>query len=176
MLTLAGFWINLPAGAVVAGILVFVRIPQRIAVRATKSTWQQVFIELDIIGFCLFTPTIVMLLLALQWGGTDYPWSSATVIGLFCGAAAMFPIFAAWEYRRGDTAMIPWSMIKQRIVWCSCVLMLFFFGGQLIISYYLAIYFQAVKGLSPTSSGVDFLPSVLSQMVLAIVSGVLGEY
>jgi hypothetical protein len=117
-----------------------------------------------------------MLLLALQWGGTKYAWTGATILGLFCGSAAMCVVFAFWEYRRGDTAMVPWSMIKQRIVWASCFLMLFLFGSQLIISYYLAIYFQAVKGVSPTASGVNFLPSVISQMIFAVISGVLGTY
>jgi hypothetical protein len=116
-----------------------------------------------------------MLLLALQWGGVTYAWSSATIIGLFCGSAGNAIIFAAWEYKHGDMAMIPWSMVRQRIVWCSAFLMLFFFGAQMITSYYIAIYFQAVKGVTPTLSGVYFLPSVLSQMVLAIISGVLGK-
>jgi hypothetical protein len=131
--------------------------------------------ELDIPGFFLFAPTTIMLLLALQWGGTKYAWSSATIIGLFCGFAANAVVFCIWEKTRGDMAMIPWSMIKQRVVWSSCIVMLFFFGAQLIISYYLAIYFQAVKGVSPTTSGVNFLPSILSQMFMAITSGVLGK-
>jgi hypothetical protein len=40
------------------------------------------------------------------------------------------------------------------------------------VNYYLPIYFQAVRGASPTMSGVDLLPSILSQMIFAIVSGI----
>ena len=170
-----GFWINLPAGAVVASILFFVHIPQRIAARVASANWRDAAMELDLPGFALFVPSTIMLLLPLQWGGTKYAWSNATIIGLFCGSAANYAIFAYWEYRQGDRAMIPASLMKQRIVWCSALLMLFYFGAQLIVSYYLAIYFQAVKGASPTMSGVYFLPSVLSQMILAVISGILGK-
>ena len=41
-----------------------------------------------------------------------------------------------------------------------------------IVNYYLPIYFQAVRGASPTMSGVDLLPSIISQMIFAIVSGI----
>jgi len=115
-----------------------------------------------------------MLLLALQWGGTKFDWGSATIIGLLCGAAANFALFVYWEYKKGDDAMIPYSMVKIRIVWCSCLLMLFFFGIMIITPYYLAIYFQAVRGVKPTLSGVYLLPTILSQMVMAMTSGVLG--
>ncbi|KAG9233292.1 major facilitator superfamily [Amylocarpus encephaloides] len=167
------FWINLPCGVIVAGILFLIHIPDRTVKRTSHSSILSVFKELDVIGFALFAPAAIMFLLALQWGGTFYPWNSATVIGLFCGAAGNIAVFMYWEYRVGDAALLPWSMVKQRIVWCSGVVMLFFFGSQLIISYYLAIYFQAVRGVEPTLAGVYLLPGILSQMLFAIVSGTL---
>jgi len=41
--------------------------------------------------------------------------------------------------------------------------------------YYLPIYFQAVQGVSPLTSGVHLLPSILSQMTVAILSGTLVQ-
>ena len=38
-------------------------------------------------------------------------------------------------------------------------------------SYFLSVYFQAVKGASPLLSGVYLLPSILSQLILAVVAG-----
>jgi hypothetical protein len=129
---------------------------------------------LDSIGFLLFAPTAIMFLLALEWGGTKYSWSSGTVIGLFCGSAGMLLVFFAWEYKRGDTAMIPLSMLKIRIVWCSSLTQFFMGANLLTTSYYIAVYFQTVRGVSPMTSGVDLLPSILSQMSAAVLSGVLG--
>lgn len=46
--------------------------------------------------------------------------------------------------------------------------------------YYLPIYFQAVDGVTPTMSGVYMLPSILAQLITAIVVGrlvmVVGRY
>jgi len=36
--------------------------------------------QLDFFGTAAFVPGIVCLLLALQWGGFDYPWRSARII------------------------------------------------------------------------------------------------
>lgn len=131
--------------------------------------------KLDIGGLFLFAPCAIMFLMALEWGGTKYPWNSATVLGLLCGAAGTFIIFAVWEYRLGDEAMIPYSMLRKREVWSSCLVTGFFFGALLTYSYYLPIYFQAVKGVSLAPSGVYILPGILSQMLMAVISGILGE-
>jgi hypothetical protein len=64
------------------------------------------------VGFALFAPAAIQFLLALEWGGTRYPWASAIVISLFCGAAGTFAIFIYWEHRKGETAMIPLSMVR----------------------------------------------------------------
>lgn len=116
-----------------------------------------------------------MFLLALEWGGDEYAWNSAMVIGLFCGSAVNLAVFLAWEYKKGDGAMIPLSMVRKRIVWSAMIVMFLFFGAMLTHGYYVAIYFQAVKGVSPTLSGVYILPAILSQVLFAIISGVGGK-
>lgn len=116
-----------------------------------------------------------MLLMALEWGGSQYAWNSATSIGLFCGASAMVIVFLLWEYHAGDEAMIPFSMVTNRVVWSSCLVIWFLFGAMMVYSYYLPIWFQAVKGASSLQSGVDLLPLILSQVVASIVSGGLGK-
>lgn len=117
-----------------------------------------------------------MFLLALEWGGTRYPWNSAAIIGLFCGSGGALIVFAAWDYRAGKEALIPVSMIKKRTVWCSCLSAAFFFGATILFSYYLPIYFQVVKGVPPAVSGVYMIPSVGSQIVMAGISGALRKY
>jgi hypothetical protein len=170
----AGFYINLPVGAVVILILILIHIPDRTAKNAIKGSKMTIIDSLDLPGFALFAPTSIMFLLALEWGGTQYPWGSATIIGLFCGSAGLLLVFLAWEYKRGDTAMIPLSMVRHRIVWTSCLFIFFFFGCLVINSYFLAMYFQAVRGVAPTLSGVYLLPSIISQMMFAVLSGILG--
>lgn len=169
------FWINLPPSAITIGFLLVIHIPDRTKQRTERTSITDTLMLLDFPGFLIFAPSAIMVLLALQWGGTQYAWGSATVIGLFCGSAATFAIFMVWEYKRGDDAMVPWPMIRQQIVACACGVNFFFFSAQMIMSYYLAQYFQAVRGDSPTMSGVYLLPGILSQMFMAIVSGILGK-
>ena len=128
------------------------------------------------IGFTLFAPAAIMFLLALQYGGSTDPWNSATIIGLFVGAGVTFIIFMLWEYRVGDKAMIPYSIFTIRTVWTSCVTYGFLASLLICGSYYLPIYFQAIKNASPMISGVDILPSIISQMISAILSGQLCMY
>ena len=169
-----GFFINLPAGAVVVGALVFIRIPRpKHQVRISSNLWTALK-SLDMVGFLLFAPTAIMFLLALEWGGNAYKWGSATVIGLFCGAAGTFAVFLAWEYKMGDVAMIPFGMMKRQISIASCLTMFFLAANLNMLSYYMAIYFQAVRGATPSLAGVYILPSILSQMFLAVGSGILG--
>ncbi|KAG4443062.1 hypothetical protein IFR05_001458 [Cadophora sp. M221] len=168
------FYINLPVGAIVALCLVLIHIPDIRGDSTTrpKHTFNSLFHDLDLIGFSLFAPTVTMFLLALQWGGVSYPWKSATVIGLFCGAAGLLAVFLAWEHKKGDEAMIPLAMVRKRIVWSAGLSTFFLFGSLLGQAYYLSIYFQAVRGMSPSLSGVYALPGILSQVVFAGISGV----
>jgi len=114
-----------------------------------------------------------MLLLALQWAGTKFPWNSAQIIGLFCGAGINAIVWLMWNYYKGDAAMIPPSMVRKRTVWSSCVVYGLFSGQMYTASYWLPIYFQGVKGASPVKSGVDILPIIIAHIFAAVSSGAL---
>lgn len=169
------FYINLPAGALVAAMLLLISIPDKRAKSdGVKLTVKTLTEKLDLLGFVVFAPAAVQCLLALEWGGTRYAWSSATIIGLFCGSAGTLALFLFVEYRKGKAAMIPFFMLRQHIISCSCLVMFFFAGSMFILTYYLPIYFQAVRDATPTMSGVYLLPSILTQIMFAMTSGSLG--
>jgi hypothetical protein len=155
---------------------VFIHIPDQVIKCEGGSVLRALIENLDLIGFALFAPAAIQFLLALQYGGNQYAWNSATIIGLLCGAGGTFIVFLMWEYRKGDAAMIPFPMVSKRAVWSSCFVMLFLMGMTFCASYYLPIYFQAVRGVSPMRSGVYLLPSILSQLLFAVISGILGKY
>ncbi|KAK0624576.1 major facilitator superfamily domain-containing protein [Bombardia bombarda] len=167
------FYINLPAGAVIALGLILIPFPESQVMADGPRSLRQKLQKLDLIGFLLFTPTVIMLILALQWGGIKHPWSSATIIGLFCGALGNLLVFLAWEHHMGAEAMIPLSLIRRRIIWSSCLNQAFFIGCTFITSYYFPVYFQAVQEASPVQSGVGMLPQIVTNMVVTIATGVL---
>lgn len=41
------------------------------------------------------------------------------------------------------------------------------------VAFYIPFYFQAVQGVSPTTSGVRFIPLALSQIVFLVATGVI---
>ena len=157
-------------------VLFFVSVPKQTSKPKTLSVFRTLPTKLDLIGFAIFAPAAIQLLLAVQYGGNQFAWNSSTVIGLFCGAGATFIVFLAWDYYKGDAAMIPLSMLRKITVWSSCLVYGFLMSQMFTTSYYLPIYFQGVKGASPTLSGVYLLPLILSQLLCAIGSGTLGKY
>jgi hypothetical protein len=116
-----------------------------------------------------------MLLLAVQWGGIKYSWNSATVIGLLCGFVGMMAIFIAWQWQAQDEASIPPKILMNRNVAVASIVSFFMFGSLQLIVYFLPVWFQVIKGATPTQSGIDFLPSVLSTMLFTFVAGGLGK-
>jgi hypothetical protein len=169
-----GFYINLPLGGVVTVLLLLCKIPDH-AQKREISIWQVIKTKLDLVGFALFAPAAIQFFLALDYGGHQFAWNSATIIGLFCGAGATFIIFLVWEYFKGDNAMVPFSMFKHRAVWSSCIVMFFFFGMVQLAAFYLPIYFQSIKDATPMLSGVYMLPSIVSQLFTAVSSGILSK-
>ncbi|KAK8041168.1 hypothetical protein PG994_014175 [Apiospora phragmitis] len=172
-----GFYINLPIGGVTAVFLAMTHVPDITEKPPlTRAQLRRLLPELDLLGFALFTPAGVMFLLALQLGGhASYAWGSAPIVGLFCGAAATAAVFVTWEWRMGERAMLPGRLMRRRVVLMALVQ-----GSALMItttvgSFYLPIYFQGVKGVGPTLSGVYMLPSILSQLLLVVVCGALSK-
>ncbi|KAI0804931.1 major facilitator superfamily domain-containing protein [Xylaria sp. FL0064] len=167
------FYINLPVGAIAAVAIVLLRIPQQTAKSPARLVARQLHRDLDLIGFVLFAPAVLQLLLALQYGGNQFPWNSSRVIGLFSGSAANFIVWFFWNRHKGDGALLPHAMIGRTAVWASGVyqglLMAAVYGGI----YFLPIYFQAINDASPLLSGVYLLPTILPQLVTAASSGLI---
>lgn len=175
-LTLAiGFYVNLPIGAALAILLLFVNIPETINKLPPRQVLGTAFKSLDLPGFFLISPAAVMFLLGLQYGGTLHPWNSSVVIGLLVGAGVTFIVFLVWEYYQGDNAMLPFAMIKKRIVWSAAANLFFLLGAILVAEYYLAIYFQTVLDNTPIMSGVHLLPTTLGLVLFTMLSGMFSS-
>jgi uncharacterized membrane protein YidH (DUF202 family) len=160
---------------VAALLFVFVNVPETVQPR-TMPILQIIRTKLDLFGFAIFAPAAIQFFLALDYGGNQYAWNSSVVIGLFCGAGVMFILFLVWEYYEGDNAMMPFSMMKVREVWSSCLVSLLFFGCVQASTYYIPIYFQTVRQATAMLSGVYTLPSIITQLITGITSGVLGTF
>lgn len=125
---------------------------------------------LDLLGFSLFSGFMIMLLLALQWGGVSYAWNSSTIIGLLVGSVVVLGLFIPWQLHMQDDALIPPRLFRaHRNVGLLCAQSFFVNGPFQVIIYWLPIWFQAVRGDTPTESGVNYLPTVISDAVMALL-------
>lgn len=66
-------------------------------------------------------------------------------------------------------------MLRKSVVACAAMTSLLSTASQYTAAYYLPIYFQAVKGVSPTRSGIYTFPSVGSTIIGTIIAGILSK-
>ncbi|KAI1406173.1 MFS general substrate transporter [Hypoxylon fuscum] len=165
------FYINLPIGAIAVFLVLVVRIPEQTPKGSLLSVLPQLHHHLDLVGFALFAPAVIQLLLALQYGGNKFAWDSSQVIGLFCGAGATCFVWLLWNYHKGDTALLPAAMIRRRTVWSAAMFNAFQMVGIYGLFYYLPIYFQTIYNTSAILSGVYIIPMILPQLLTAGLTG-----
>ncbi|OTA99046.1 hypothetical protein M426DRAFT_76619 [Hypoxylon sp. CI-4A] len=163
------FYVNLPIGGVAIAIIVLLLdLPS--PKNAPKTIGEQIA-RLDPLGTLFFFPGIVCLLLALQWGGSTYAWSNARIIVLLVVFGLCMIVFVGIQRWKGDSATVPPRIFLQRSI-LSAVWFIFFSGAALqIMLYYLPIWFQVIKDVSPVQSGIMTLPIVLSLVIANIIAG-----
>lgn len=161
------FYINLPVSAVS-----FVALAGFLRVNYNKDSVRNMLWRVDWAGNALFAASVTSILLALSWGGTEYAWSSPrTLVPLILGMVG-FVAFLGIE----STNLIPQPTMPLRLFTNRTSLGAFgltFIASILTYwtSYWLPVYFQAVKGATPTSSGVDVLPFAVVMIPFSILAG-----
>ncbi|KAI1388152.1 major facilitator superfamily domain-containing protein [Hypoxylon trugodes] len=167
------FYINLPIGAV--SILVttlILHLPNQKLDKPAEG-WIEKINQLDPIGNLAFFPGIICLVLALQWGGTQYPWNSARIIVLLVLCGVLCLVFIGIQIWKQENATIPPRLIKKRSIAASAFFSFFNGSGMMVLIYYLPIWFQAVKGSTAINSGIMLLPLILSTVFCVISSGII---
>lgn len=142
--------------------------------REHLTLWEQ-FVKLDPIGTTLFLPSTVCLLLALQWGGTTYAWSSWRIILLLVLSAILFISFLAIQIYMPNTATLPTRILTHRTIASSFLFALTSQAAMILITYYIPLFFQALKSFSPTQSGYATIPFILSLVLGTIFAGALVQ-
>lgn len=128
------FYINLPIGAVTALIvLFFFHAPASVKKRPEL---RKLLSELDLIGSFFFLPAIVCLLLALQWGGTQYSWNSPRIIVLFVLTGVLLLIFVGVQIRQNEKATLPPRIVRNRNIWSSAWFAITLCGAYFVFIYY----------------------------------------
>ncbi|KAH8881851.1 MFS drug transporter [Thozetella sp. PMI_491] len=161
------FYINLPISGTA-----FVIIAALLNLKTSKTPVIAGIRALDWLGGATLTGGVVMFLLGLQFGGSSYPWRSATVIGLIVGGIASLALLVLVEWKFARYPILPLYLFAN-ISNAATILSDLFHGLAFLFgSYFLPFYFQAVLGLDSILSGVLLLPYVLGVSVTAAAAGI----
>ncbi|KAJ6486092.1 ABC transporter [Mycena vitilis] len=175
------FFINLPIGGISLTAVVFLlKAAPPLGSDPTKRSWGDIYqqvLRLDFLGATFVAAAITSMVLALQWGGNTKPWGDKDVIICFVFAAVATALYVGWEMYLGERAMTPTSIFKTRSVWAILAYSFLTRFSLLLFSYYIPIFYQAVRHHSATKSGIDLLPFMLGVVVTVISSGqVVGRF
>jgi len=128
--------------------------------------------SIDIGGSVTLSLGITCLLLATVWGGTQYPWNSWEIIGLYSVAGVLLAAFV-WFERRAPEPVLPLYLFKSSIFTFSNIagigVAMTMFGAI----FFLPVFVQGVIGNSATNSGEILVPMLLAMVVSSIGSGQL---
>jgi MFS family permease len=164
------FYINLPIGGLAMVVLAIVL--KATAPAKAGTTFHAQLSQLDPFGTLCFLPGVSCLLLALQWGGSTYAWSNARTVVLFIFSGIFIVAFVIIQVWKGDLATIPPHIFKQRSILSGFLYSICNGAAMILMTYYLAIWFQAIKGVDALQSGFNTIPFLLSITVAAPVAGI----
>jgi hypothetical protein len=140
--------VHRPFGAIsIAVVFFFFSNPPR---RHTDMTVREKIRQIDIAGAFFLICAIVCLLLALQWGGSVYPWSDSRVWGNLLGFGLLLIVFVSLQFYLQDRATMPPRILKQRTV-AACAIFSTFLAMALY-TFVLSIPFPLLPYLSLTPS------------------------
>lgn len=155
------FWIFLPLG-VVAFIMILTLFPK--GKRGESSS-------IDYLGSLLMTTTIVPLLLAFTWAGTEYDWGSSQILGLLAGTIVSGLLFVYVE-SKAKNPILPLHLFKNSVVTISNIIGFIMNFGMMGAMIYLSFFVQGVLGISATYAGYVTMPM---SIVMVIASALTGQ-
>jgi EmrB/QacA subfamily drug resistance transporter len=154
------FYINVPIGIVALFVIAAV----------LHLPTNRVHHKIDWAGISLLSAGVTAIILMTTWGGTQYRWGSAPILGLALVSVVLLVAFCVVETRSTEP-VIPLALFRNR-TFSSASGVGFIIGvamfGAII---YLPLYLQAVHGATPTASGLEVLPVVTGMLITFIVSG-----
>ena len=154
------FYINVPIG-VVALIVVAIQVPGQL---------RRVHHKIDYLGTLVLSAAVTSLILLTSLGGSTYAWASLPIYILGAAGVLLIGVFVLVE-RRAAEPVLPLHLFKLRTF--SVTSLVGFVVGFAMFGAitYLPAFFQVVRGISPTVSGVYLLPLMAGLLLVSIGSG-----
>jgi hypothetical protein len=126
--------------------------------------------RLDILGATLMIAAAIALLLALNWGGTRYPWLSWEIGALAALSAALWLAFG-WRLASAQEPFLPLPILNNAVVRCASLSGACAMGVLVGLTIFVPLYFEVVRHLSASQSGLALIPMVGTVVIAATMSG-----
>ncbi len=155
------FYVNLPLG-----LLALAGLRLRLPAGAAEPPRT----PLDVSGALLLAGSTTAVTLTCIWGGSRYPWGSATIIGLLAGAAALAVALVVRERRAADP-IVPVRLLATRTVAVSSAALFLTTAALFSITVFVPLYLQTTTHATPTQAGLLLVPAMLGIAVSTNLAG-----
>jgi predicted MFS family arabinose efflux permease len=126
--------------------------------------------RIDYLGAALLAGGVSSLVLLTTWGGNEYAWGSATIVGLAIAGVALLALFV-WQERRAAEPLLPLTLFRSSVFDVANAMGFTIGMAMFGAIVFIPLFLQLVYGASPTSSGLRLLPLMAGLLVAAIASG-----
>lgn len=123
---------------------------------------------IDWAGMAMFIVGVGCIILAVQWGGTQYSWGSPAVVAPFVVGVVLCVAFFGYEYLLGPSRfvarlfprqvpMIPSTLFRKKDT--ALLMVINFSAGISMVSafYFISYYWQLAEGFSSSQAGIQLL-------------------
>jgi EmrB/QacA subfamily drug resistance transporter len=163
------FFINVPLG-----LLALYAVATKLHLPIRRSPHR-----IDYAGAALLSVAAVSLLLVSVWGGIEFAWTSAEIIGLIAASLGFTGLFI-WRETKAAEPIIPLRLFKNDIFVTSILLSVMSGIAMFASILYIPQYQQIIRGNTPTESGLLMLPLVFGLLCASVITGRLisktGKY
>ena len=136
---------------------------------------KQRFSEIDFVGTILLLGAMMSGVMAIDFGGTTYPWRSGQIIGLFCTSGALFIIFGIQQgftiFTTVARRLFPVEFLYSRTMILLFAAVACGSTSIFIPIYFIPLYFQFVENSSAIGAGVHLLPFVVILVIFCVANG-----
>ncbi|KAI9712469.1 MAG: hypothetical protein M1812_006884 [Candelaria pacifica] len=160
------FLIQVPL-VVLSGILVYFTVDVPV-----KETSKPSLKRVDFLGAITLVTTLVLLLVAINSGGNQVPWTHPLVLTTLPLSALSLGIFIYIEEKVASEPIIPVRLLLNRTVASACLTNWFTTMSLYAFLFYGPIFFQ-VQGMSTTAAGARLIPQSLGSAVGSLGTGII---
>jgi EmrB/QacA subfamily drug resistance transporter len=154
------FYINMPiGGAALLYLLATLHLPRR-----------RVEHKVDYPGAVVLAVAATSIILVTTWGGTQYAWRSAPIIGLGALGAVATVAFLLIEARAKEP-ILPLHVFRNRNFSLATAMSFLLGLAMLGALTFIPLYQQTVQHLSATGSGLMLIPMMLGSTVTSLIGG-----